>query len=234
MSAQKSILSIYDVCGIQEYIFATSRLSENAGASAIVSRVLKEQLREALEAVAEVRGGRVIVKWWEAKDFQILQASDLLAEIVYIGGGNAVVAYQDRGVYDEVNQAFAQSLLKTSYTLSLATAYVDTDFLDYKKDREELEKRLERVKARQQRQRPMGALPIVAQEALTGLPVTQRYRYRGQEQDLSTLQALKRQAYEPIRHNAESVYQDGLAESVSFAVEMEDLVSQKVRMDLSR
>ena len=226
---QKSILSIYDVSGIQEYIFATSRLSENAGASEIVGRVLKERLPKVLEAVAKAMGGRTAANWRNAEDFQIPQDADLLAEIVYIGGGSAIVAYRNLDFYDKVNEAFAKDLLETSYTLSLATAYVDTDFFHYKKDRERLEEDLEAVKARMLRQRPMGALPIVAQEALTSLPVTQRYGSPDQApcQNLSTLQALKRQAYEAIRHNAESLYGGSLPPDVSLAVEMEDLISQK-------
>ena len=192
MSIEKSILAVYDVSGIQEYIFATSRISENAGASWIVGHVLKEQLPQAILSVVEkTMGGKAITKWQNEGYFRMKEEPDLSAEIVYIGGGSAVVAYRKRSIYNEVNKAFARCLVETSYTLSLATAHIETEFQDYGSDMGKLlNERLDAVKASMLRQRPMGALPIVEQEALTGLPVTRCF----QEKDMSTLQALKRQA----------------------------------------
>ena len=228
MPNQESILAIYDISGIQEYIFATSRLSENAGASRIVGRALKEQLPPVLQdVIAKTMDGNAIIGWQNARHFRMKEDPGLPAEIVYIGGGSAIVAYRDQSVYDEVNKAFAKCLVETSYTLALATAYVKTDFQDYGRDREELDLKLDAVKASMLRQRPMGALPIVEQEALTGLPVTRRYNCQNQDQDLSTLQVLKRQDYEAVKHKAEYIYMRSLPFDAGFAVEMEDLISKK-------
>lgn len=229
MSDKKALLAIYDITGIQEYIFATSRLAENAGASWIVGRTLREFLPGAIEEAVKELGGKAVTNWQANKGngLQMRKDPSLQAEVVYIGGGSAVVAYRKETVYDRVNRLFAQRLLVESYTLTVATASVETEFEDYVADREQLENRLDEAKAGMLRLPPMGALPVVEQEALTGLPVTRYEYYQNRRQDLSTLQWMKRWAYKEVKHRAELIYRGTLREGTSFAVEMEDLISRK-------
>lgn len=222
---QKPLLAIYDITGIQEYIFATRWMRENAGASLIVTRMLREVLPEIINEVTE----KNCVTDWSgegegAKAFSLHLQSNLQVEIVYIGGGNAVVAYRNVSVYDEVNRCFAKALVEESYTLNLATAAVETDFQNYGRDKGELDKKLQAVKAAMLRQRPMGALPVVEQESFYGLPIT----WQDGTQKLSTLQRLKRQAYSAYDEKTiESVYHGKLPKGTAFAVEMKDLIAQE-------
>lgn len=199
------VLAIYDVCGIQEFIFASSRLRENAGASRIVTRATQELLPEALDA--ELGKGR----WGEPKgDFRMAQDAELAAEAIYIGGGNAVVAFRDRADYDRVSRTYARSLLRLTDAMTLATACVPIT-KDYAKDRTKLDRALQKSKRAMRRDRPMGALPIVERTQDGHLPVAAVYR----EQPTSTLQALKRAAAQKIGADDDE------------AIEMEDLAEQR-------
>lgn len=99
-NTQDALLAVYDITGIQEYIFATRWMKENAGASLIVTRMLTVVLPE---SVHEVTNEKAVIKWKDAKDFRLEKDTELLAEIIYIGGGNAVVAYRNSAIYDAVN-----------------------------------------------------------------------------------------------------------------------------------
>jgi hypothetical protein len=48
MEKKKYSLSLYDVRGIQEFIFSSSKLKENIGASILVAKVLDEYLKKAI------------------------------------------------------------------------------------------------------------------------------------------------------------------------------------------
>lgn len=219
---EKNLLAIYDITGIQEYIFATRWMRENAGASLIVTRMLTKVLPE---IIIKVTQGNCATNWREKTEFRTHKEQELLAEIIYIGGGNAVVVYQNNEVYETVNQRFAQALVKQSYTLNLATAAVETTFQDYSADKKKLDAKLKRVKAEMLRQHPLGALPVVEQEAFHGLPITCLDKQGGQ---VSTLQRLKRQAY-GTRGDAvmELIYRETMPSNTAFAVEMKDLIEQE-------
>lgn len=218
-TAPTAILAVYDVSGIQEYIFATSKLRENVGASLIVGQILKEDLPQAL---TEVLGDKALVHWEQGKEFQLAKLDHIVAEIIYIGGGSAVVAYRTKEPYHTINGVLAKRLLAKSYTLTLAVACVETNFENYGADRLKLAEKLEDVKAGMLRQRPMACLPLVEQEGLTGLPITYQSRYG---ENLSTVQALKQQAVET--YGGKSNLQLSLPGDAAFAVEMEDLISVK-------
>ncbi|NGZ74057.1 Cas10/Cmr2 second palm domain-containing protein [Saccharibacillus alkalitolerans] len=234
--SQTAWLAIYDVSGIQEYIFASNRLSENVGASRIVGRILKDDLPDVLREVADsYENARIETQWCDSSQvasstFDIVEDVSLVAQIVYIGGGSAIVAFRDWDFYMKVNRRFAERIIKTTYTLSLAVAEVATNFECFVTDRKELEKRLQQVKSAMLRQRPFGAFPISEQEGFGGLPVTAS----GQR---STLQYLKQKASEDEktsvgsrrRAEAEQTFPlpANLGNRYQWAFEMSDLVRER-------
>lgn len=215
------MLAIYDITGIQEYIFATRRMKENAGASLIVTQLLKKFLPDVLREKCK---SRVFLNWQEDSEasFKMTLDEDLLAEIIYIGGGNAVVAYRDADIYRSVTEAFAKRLLAESYTLNLATAAIETTFQNYGSDKKKLDEKLRLAKARMLRQQPLGALPVMEQELHYGMPVT----FREHDENISTLQMLKRQAYS-AKDQEKLIYRRDLPEGIRFAVEMKDLIAEE-------
>ena len=57
------ILAKFDVGGIQDYIFATNRLRENAGASYQVTRIMEEFLLESFREAADEKNVEVLLDW---------------------------------------------------------------------------------------------------------------------------------------------------------------------------
>lgn len=222
------ILAIYDVSGIQEYIFASSRMRENIGASKIVGEVLKEHLPQIMEQKWPNKA-EVLTAWDDPDNnynFHIDRNEHVKAEVIYIGGGNAIVAFQDADDYHAVNQSLAKRLIEVSYTLSLAVASIETDFSDFVADKKWLDQQLECVKARMQRQRPPGAFPISEQEGMTGLPVTNVVEEGKELRPMSTVQRLKSEASE--HHRREVIpFPEGVKRPGRWAFEMEELIQGK-------
>lgn len=76
------ILAVYDLSGIQKFIFSTNKLAEMIGASVVIHRALFENIPELL--------GEELTAW-EKGDFSFSSTDE--AKIVYIGGGNALMMF---------------------------------------------------------------------------------------------------------------------------------------------
>lgn len=219
---EKYVLAVYDVSGIQEYIFATNRLTENIGASRIVSRVLKEDLNQAIQRIGEHK--KVLTEWnplksQQALQFQMLRDQDVFVELIYVGGGNAVVAYKDKKTYNDVSRQLARMFIEVSSTLTLVTAFIETDFSSYQEDRKKLGQALAKAKLRIPRYCEISGYSIVEQEVSYGLPVASRY----QDKDISLTQRQKQDAaMEDQRNQTQELM--GLPAGISFTNRMEELV----------
>lgn len=183
------LLAIYDITGIQEYIFASNRMKENAGASFIVGEMVKTHFVEILEDLGK---GKAITKWDEKnQDVHILEKDNIPAEVVYIGGGNALVIYRDWSLYHKVNEKFALKVLEESASLTMATEAIPfqkDDGRTYDQLYQELMKKLAETKAKQIRTKLNQTLPIFAQESFKGNSITNKK----DDVYLSTEQYLKR------------------------------------------
>lgn len=110
-------LTIYDLSGIQRYIFATGKLREQVGASKIIHNILYEELRQIVGGYAE-----------DTEEKKNLLAFDdgKKCNIVYIGGGNAVVLYKDKDYMNECTKNLQKKVLElTGNKLRLCSAYVE-------------------------------------------------------------------------------------------------------------
>ena len=89
-------LTLIDTAGIQEYIFGSNNLAQNIGASELVMQATRDWAFEALEELGLRHNGKWLeaVQEWDIMDQSI--ASDRLdAEVIYAGGGNAVLLFAD-------------------------------------------------------------------------------------------------------------------------------------------
>lgn len=93
------ILAKFDIGGIQDYIFATNRLRENAGASYQVTRIMEEFLLESFQEAADEENVKVLLDWKLAELLCLQQDERIMAEIIYIGGGNAVALFRNLGFF---------------------------------------------------------------------------------------------------------------------------------------
>jgi len=163
-------LSLYDVRGIQEFIFSSSKLKENIGASILVAKALEEYLKEALNKI-----GNVKINWQENIKFEMLKNNNINAEIIYSGGGNAMVAYRNRDIAKEVTKALSKIILEeTGGALRFSVAHIDTDFTNFTEDRQKLIKELRENKEKIVETFPLLGIAITKQGTTDGLPAVKK------------------------------------------------------------
>lgn len=166
------VLVLYDIRGIQNYVFKTSQLKDAIGGSAIVDNIIKRALNRAVEKYKkEVDVSISCEIEWE-NDYGPIEyihekACDI--QMVYIGGGNGLVLYKNRELAVCINKYMSRYVLENTYSLQLAIAIAtvtDNYSLDYKKANMEMTK----VKINMSESKPLYALPICKVEYATGLP----------------------------------------------------------------
>ena len=162
------IFAVYDTVGIQDYIFSTNKLSENVGASKLVANIFAELLPNIIK---DYEGQS---DWKEREKLGVVNGQlSVSAEMVFQGGGNAFVAFQDDAAFQKITKEFLIKVNQRTSGVGIAVAAVETNFGDtYKADYAKLMRRLNLAKGNFNIPVPAGNLPITKQSARTGLPVT--------------------------------------------------------------
>lgn len=162
------ILAMYDVRGIQSFIFRTNKVKEIMGASRIVEGIIEEALEHGLRQVCGPED-QYIVTWENNEELRILSDDNMAAQVLFIGGGNAYVMYRDRELAVAVNRKMARYVLDETYSLQLAAAMVKkTD--SYAADYQSVQNEMFRIKACMPYSGCLGAPSIVAIDELSGFP----------------------------------------------------------------
>ena len=159
---------MYDVRGIQDYIYKTAKVQDAIGASAIVEDIISEALKDAVEK-EELSYD---LEWYDENGvlpYDVSKASDTDVQVLYIGGGNAFVSFQDEDICQRVNHRMSRYVLEKTYSLQLAIAVTDQT-KNYAKDYKNIFDEMVRVKANMEVSKPFGALPVMDVEIKTGLP----------------------------------------------------------------
>ena len=134
----KRVLAMYDVRGKQEYIYRSKHIQEIVGASAIIRDVFKDYLYPAAREIRnqaedmgteeaiyqyacinpetkkrQKTGAPEPVEPFSLADFERrMEEAQYIGEVVYDGGGNFLVLYQDRETCISVNRIFIRELMK--------------------------------------------------------------------------------------------------------------------------
>lgn len=166
---KNSVLAMYDVHGIQKYIYRTSRVKDTMGASSIIENIVTILLDEAVEQAGCKEQSSLI--WCDENGYIPYHDDDSRVKVLFVGGGNAYVLFDSRELCITVNQYMARDLLYKTYSLQLATAFVEVSG-DYQEDYQRLRQEMEEVKAHMTDSKPYGALPIMKTELETGYPLT--------------------------------------------------------------
>lgn len=164
MGELNHVLAMYDVRGIQDYIFRTSDLKHAIGASAIVETIIGDAL---LDAVTNSGKDVSYDLMWELREYD---GAEKDVQVLYIGGGNAFVLFKSPELYLDITRAMSRYVLRNTYSLQLAATYVSKTG-NYSDDYGRLNIKMTRVKADMAESRPIGALPVMRAELATGLPV---------------------------------------------------------------
>ena len=94
-------LLILDTTQIQTYVFGSNRLKENIGASYLVARATQDWVTECLAT------------------------SGASAELLYAGGGNAVIQFHEADGLMQFNRVYSQKCLETAPNLQIVSSHID-------------------------------------------------------------------------------------------------------------
>lgn len=162
------VLAMYDIRGIQNFIFRTNKVKEIMGASRLVENIILEALDDSLKKT-DLTESEYICRWEDNEEFRILSDDSIAAQVLFIGGGNAYVMYRDKALAVAVNKKMARYVLDETYSLQLAVAMVDKSD-SYSEDYQALQNEMARIKACMPYSCCMGAIPVVAVDDMTGFP----------------------------------------------------------------
>jgi len=161
------IAAMYDVTGIQDYIFSSVKLKENIGASIAVQKVLDDFLKKAIKSACP----NAAINWEEYTNDIKIQGENLDAEVVYIGGGNALVIFKNEDLYKKVNRRLSVRILEeTGGDIKVASSFIETDLSDFKPDRQKLVKQLAENKFKIIHSFPLKGIAITREGDTDGLP----------------------------------------------------------------
>lgn len=165
-------LYMYDVRGIQNYIFRTNKVKEIIGASMMVEDLILRLFEKSAEKLKLRVKSRVTHQ--DELLFSFIKDDNLDAEVLYYGGGNLLVLYHDEQKAGEVSRMMCIDLVKETYSLQLAVASVEAQNENsYKEDYQKLRKEMERVKVNMPMSAPVSGFPITLNDPQTGFPFSQ-------------------------------------------------------------
>lgn len=163
------IAALYDVTGIQDYIFSSVKLKENIGASIAVQKVLDIFLKDAIKSACP----NAAMDWEEYPEIKI-RDQDLDAEVIYSGGGNALVIFKNEDLYKKVNRRLSVRILEeTGGDIKVASSFIDTidtGLSDFKPDRQKLVRQLAENKFKIIHSSPLKGIAVTREGETDGLP----------------------------------------------------------------
>ena len=166
---EKEVLAMYDVRGIQSYIFSTNKVRDIIGASELVENIILNGL-EWISKEQRWDREKYLLDWENNSESAFLDDSDIQMQVLFIGGGNAYVLFRKGEVCEKVNRSLAKYVLDNTYSLNLAVAVVEKTE-NYSVDYEAINLRMREIKAVMPQVKPMGAFPFMKVDTATGYPL---------------------------------------------------------------
>lgn len=209
MSEEKT-LAIYDITGIQNFIFSTNRLKENLGGSIIVKEASKDLLKKAIKSKCNntlEKIERKGINWAEHE-----------AVIVYLGGGNALVVFKDKDKAKEITMELSEKVLELSGgLLSFNVAYEKTNLNNFSLDYNNIFKKLVKKKNSFVKTTPLLGIGITKAELSSGLPV----QFKENDEYLSLPTKRKRDNNDKNKNHFDDLLKD--VHNYEFPLRLEDL-----------
>lgn len=193
-----SVLAVFDVRGIQEFIFRTNKIKEIIGASVIIKNILRDCFEEACKYVFNENDVKDENFKWENKSGEYdFDKSDFKVEIIYEGGGNLYAAFKSEEKYKQVYRRMNEIILERTYSLSVSSAFVKCEE-NYKDDIDKLMSNLNEAKQKNPPLTLPRGIAVTKRDSISGLPMVSRNEYKSDVNDdelISTEANLKLEAY---------------------------------------
>ena len=181
-----SVLAVFDVRGIQEFIFRTNKIKEIIGASEIVKDILRVCFDKACDDVfGENNTKEVDFKWESENKVFDFERNNLKVEIIYEGGGNLYAAFKNEENYKRVYRRMNEKILEETYSLSVSSACVKCE----ENYREDIDKLMKNLNIAKQKNPPLTiprGIAVTKRDTNTGLPLVTQSDYDKKEKDLSS------------------------------------------------
>lgn len=221
------VLAMYDIRGKQEFIYRSVKLKEIVGGSAIIRDCFKEYLSPAAIEYRNRKDGEydpsseALFSYENKTDkvfsfaaFEERMASDqYIAEVVYCGGGNFLVLFENAEACKEVTYIFSKKVMEASSTLKVICTYVGnldqdlyhSDDPDKPGDYERLYLKHRLTENQETAADPYATLPVVQADYLTSRPITKIVKVKGGELKLTSEQYAKYVKYEQEKRDHKDV-----------------------------
>jgi hypothetical protein len=122
----KYYLYLVELGGIQDFIFSSNNLQVNIGASALVRAITDQWIFDLLSEKninVHIEPGSVRLTFSD----ETIEQDDLDAEIVYIGGGNALILFKDEELIHQFDKKLSQRILVEAQGISLISHSIEVD-----------------------------------------------------------------------------------------------------------
>ncbi len=166
-------LTLIETSGIQKYVFGSNNLTVNVGASELVDQVTRSWLVSALPQPHNLKPGASNLDEPEFIEEIEIGTQDVKAEVVYRGGGNALILFREREDAREFTRRLTTKALLDAPGLQLIAAHTEfnweTDSL-HRVFMDDLRPVMARRKRDSQRSTPLPGLGVSAACAYTGQP----------------------------------------------------------------
>lgn len=203
MTDNSYVLAMYDIRGKQEYIYKSNKMKEIIGASYIIRDCFEDHLYPAARECSQ----KGLFNYqnehnadFSRVDFERHLSEGYIGEVVYDGGGNFFVLYQDVKAYRRVNQRFYKRVLEGTYSLRVLTSYMEgVDFEHYAEDQKKLYACHRKREQRETLMPPVNALPVVQVDYRSFLPLADQHEVAvGQKRKVSYESKRKYEKYEHV------------------------------------
>lgn len=186
----QEVLAMYDVRGIQDYIFKSNAVKEIIGASALVEQIITDGIEAYICSLEENKKKNYLKDWIQDNPKAFLDDQSVEMQVMFVGGGNAYVLFRKGQVCQQVTRFLGRYLLEHTYSLKLAAVVVKKTE-SYQMDYEQINEKMRCIKACMPFSMPIGAMPFMASDSATGYPLT----CEKQGAYFSTESMLKRKAF---------------------------------------
>jgi hypothetical protein len=122
---RKGIIALYDITGIQNYVYGSNKLKDNIGASNLVEKCFDCFFVNSIKKFYKEENFKI--NWDQDTEWKYEDDQNLVGEIVYIGGGNALVVFENVEVWKKVNYEFSKMLMIQAPGLKCVTEYEELE-----------------------------------------------------------------------------------------------------------
>lgn len=155
----KYIATVIDTTGIQKYIFGSNRLKENVGGSYLVKLATDDWVKNCLKQLGNVY---IPAENYNRSEPRITEAPEIIAELVYSGGGNTFLLFRDteKNYAQQFTEALSIKILFEAPGLNIEIAHQSFDW-NQRLLRDVIEYDLIKGKLEIQKRKPRPSVPLL-------------------------------------------------------------------------